>query len=468
MKSLKRMLMSAILCAVSSIAYAAEVPMIQSYAHPTMFASNVQEIYADGKRVYVIGDKDIKDENEMSVKGKENVVVDSWVKDILATLKANTNQKVFNPKMPILRSEMAVVLAEGLSIDKVVKPRYNYKDITCDYWAKSWIDKVLNEGVMIGYPDKKFRPDQPITKAEVFATIAQLINVPTDKSLLIPDLNGYQMQNIPKWAIAPTKEVMASNLLAGMPDPQKAAASKYLSKEQVAYLVGALRCSYAYDSKFANSKYQPTFLKVELTERVDNRHSNIGDKFNARLVENAVVAGQDFPAGSIVRGEVVGISRPGIKNPGYIKVKFLEIKNDKCVVEFPKNVADVNANEIKKLNPVARVLAMPFSMAGRVAGVAGRTATAGMGVISNETERYGDDWSNAFANTTSLEFKAGARSVGKSFITIGRGIFDVSKVLVSGAFGVVYELGDEIKYVILPSSTTDSSLNPGDELVIIY
>ena len=52
---------------------------------------------------------------------------------------------------------MAVVLAEGLSIDKVVKPRYNYKDITCDYWAKSWIDKVLNEGVMIGYPDKKFR-----------------------------------------------------------------------------------------------------------------------------------------------------------------------------------------------------------------------------------------------------------------------------------------------------------------------
>ena len=466
MKNLKSLLTLIVFFLASSCAFASSTARIESYAHPTLFGTDVQQLVNDNQNIYVIGETIIKTDDQISVKGKNGVLIDSWAKDILALLKANATG-VFNPKMPILRSEMAVVLAEGLSI-KAVKPKYQYKDIPQNYWAKSWIDKALSEGVMIGYPDKNFRPDQPITKAEVFATLAQLIEVPTDKSLVIPDLKGCKMQNIPRWAIAPTKEVMASKLMEEIPDPEKAAKSKYLSKEQVAYLVGALRQSYAYDSKCGCKKYAPTYLKVEMTERIDSRHSNIGDTFYAKTEECSTVMGKNFPEGSIVKGEVVMVSRPGLDKPGLIKVKFLTIKNGDCQVKFPNTITDVSAKEINNVNPIARIVGAPFSTAGRILGVAGRTGAASVNVAANSSERYGDDISNTFVNTFSLEPKSGVRSFGKSFVTVGKFVYDLSKLAVSGTFGVVYEVGDEIRYLILPCSTNSSALNPGDELVIIY
>ena len=197
----------AALCLGVTSAFAGEKNMVESYAHPTMFGS-AEQVTVSADAAYVVGGKMYRSENQVGVKGKDNVMVDSWVKDILATIKDNTDQKVFNPKMPVLRSELAVILAEGLALKDAKSS--NYTDICPKYWAKAWIDKATNAKVMIGYPDKSFRPDQPVTKAEVFATIATLIEVPTDRSLLVPDLKGHKMQYIPKWAIAPTKEVMAS------------------------------------------------------------------------------------------------------------------------------------------------------------------------------------------------------------------------------------------------------------------
>lgn len=463
MKTL-RMLATLLVLVVASLSANAS-SAVQSYAHPTMFGSNVYDS-ANGKYEFVVGENLQKAVESLTVTEKKNVLIDSWATDVLALLKANS-AGVFNPKMPILRSEMAVVLAEGLNIEKSA-PRYRYTDIANDYWAKSWIDKALTEGVMIGYPDKKFRPDQPITKAEVFATIAQLINVPTDKSLIVPDFKGHKMQNIPAWATAPTKEVLASKLLEEIPNPEKAAASKYLSKEQVAYLVAALRQSMAYRCKFSSGKYTPTYVKVEMTERVDARHANIGDTFYARLTEDTTVLGTKFPAKSLVKGEVVEVSRPGLNNPGYLKIKFLSVKNGDTVVEIPNTITDVTAKDAKTTNVVARVLGAPFSMAGRVLGVAGRGVSAIGNSASNNTERLGDNLSNTLVNTASLEPMAGARSLGQGFVTVGRFVVDSAKVVASGTFGVVYEFGDELRYLILPSSVNDSALNAGDELVIIY
>lgn len=469
MKMFKRWLFVGLLAIlIPTMAMAAEAPMVENYAHPTLFGEQVQQtVEAQTDSVYVVGDKVAKPEDQITVKCKDNVLVESWVKDILSLIKSNSNSKMFNPKMPILRSELAVVLAEGLSI-KQVKPRYQYRDIEAGYWAKPWIDKVLSEGIMIGYPDKKFRPDQPITKAEVFATVAQLINVPIDKNAKLCCFKGNKMQFIPNWAVRPTNEVLASKLMDEIPDSKTAACSKYLSKEQVAYLIAALRESYAYNSKFACSKYKPTFVTVKMDERLDARHSNIGDSFTATTTQETIVKDKKFCAGSKVKGEVVGINRPGFKNPGYIKVKFIEISNDDCTEKFPCNISDVKAKETKNTNVVARLFAAPFSSSARVVGVIGRSAGTGVLVIANSTERFGDDWSNAFANLMSGKAKSSARSVGKSFVTAGRGIYNVSSLIVSGAYGAVYEMGDELMYLVLPSKTNDSSLNPNEELIIIY
>ena len=459
----------------SFAADAAKTPKMEAYAHPTMFGSQSQQT-SDADASYIVGAKIYKSKNQIGVQNKDQVIIDSWVKDVMSLIKDQqpfTNGQVFNPKMPVLRSELAVILAEGFNLTNKSASK-SYSDIPSDYWAKDWIYGALNGGVMIGYPDNKFRPDQPVTKAEVFATVAQLISVATDRSLIVPDFNGKEIKYIPRWAIAPTKEVVASKLLDSVPNPDKVNNDEYLSKEQVAYLVGALRQDWAYKNSVgksgaaASKNYTPTVLNIKLEDRLSARQSNVGDKFSAKTTKDVTIGGQCFKAGSLVKGEVVEVVRPGVKNPGYLKVKFTQIKDGDLCVDFPKNISQAQADMIKNPNFIARLFGFPLTGAGRVVGVVGRSAGSIVNVTGNSIEQFGGNLSNVFVDTLSLKPVAGVKNVGNAAVTLGKGIFDVCKVIVSGAFGIVYEVTDEVRYLIVPKYSNASSLNPGEELSIIY
>ena len=459
----------------SFAADAAKTPKMEAYAHPTMFGSQSQQT-SDADASYIVGAKIYKSKNQIGVQNKDQVIIDSWVKDVMSLIKDQqpfANGEVFNPKMPVLRSELAVILAEGFNLTNKSASK-SYSDIPSDYWAKDWIYGALNSGVMIGYPDNKFRPDQPVTKAEVFATVAQLISVATDRSLIVPDFNGKEIKYIPRWAIAPTKEVVASKLLDSVPNPDKVNNDEYLSKEQVAYLVGALRQDWAYKNSVgksgaaASKNYTPTVLNIKLEDRLSARQSNVGDKFSAKTTKDVTIGGQCFKAGSLVKGEVVEVVRPGVKNPGYLKVKFTQIKDGDLCVDFPKNISQAQADMIKNPNFIARLFGFPLTGAGRVVGVVGRSAGSIVNVTGNSIEQFGGNLSNVFVDTLSLKPVAGVKNVGNAVVTLGKGIFDVCKVIVSGAFGIVYEVTDEVRYLIVPKYSNASSLNPGEELSIIY
>ncbi len=478
MKNVKTLFASVLVVfAVAASAFAADkaqTPKAEAYAHPTMFGSQAQETVA-ADAVYITGGKILKPCNQITLKGKDKVLVDSWVKDVMSLIKNNQNNSGFNEKMPVLRSELAVILSEGFNL-KDTNTSKTYSDIASDYWAKNWIYGALNSGVMIGYPDNKFRPDQPVTKAEVFATIAQLIEVPIDRSLIVPDFNGKELKYIPRWAITPTKEVVASKLLNEVPNPDKVNNDEYLSKEQVAYLVGALRVNWAGKNTIGRDcaasdcikNYTPTVINIKLEDRLSARQSNVGDKFSAKTTKDVTIAGKCFKAGSLVKGEVVEVVRPGVNNPGYIKVKFIKIKDgDNCVC-FPKNISEAQADMMKNPNFIARLFGFPFSGAARIVGVAGRTASSGVNVVGNGLEQFGDNLSNVFVDTLSLKPVAGIKNVGNAVVTVGKGIFDICKLAVSGTFGVLYEVTDEVRYLIVPQYSNASSLNPGEELKIIF
>ncbi len=446
----------------STSAFAVEVANTEAYAHPTLFGESLQTPYEGN---YYLGNKVVKVDGAFTIQDKENVLIESQAQMLLADLKTILGES-FKPNSPVLRGEMAHALAAGLNMPTVAT-KYQYKDVA-GHKLQSYIYRALGSNVMIGYPDKNFRPDQKITKAEVFATLAQLLNNKMmDKSLVLDKLAGkYEMQEIPRWAIYPTKKVMNSGILDNLPNLDKVASDKYLTTEQLYRLVCALSNSKYYNAELINSKMNTSAVRVKMTERVDARHSNIGESFYAKTLEDAVVAGKTFAAGSTVKGEIVEVVRPGVKNPGYVKVKFNTIENKGVKAEIPTNAAGMD--KAKTTNFVARLVAAPFSAAGRVGGVAARTIAAGATQTANDGERFMDNWSNAAADTFSLQPMAGLRNVGKSALTTGYYVYDSAKLIVSGTFGVLYELGDEVRYLILPSSVNDSALNPGDELTVIY
>ena len=444
---------------------------IEVYAHPSLMNADATEI-KDANYVYRIGGKVLKQKNRLGFQNKDNMYVNAWSRDLLNIMSARKGDRDFDIKMPIARSEIAWMLSQGLNM-KNVGVNKKYTDVTSSYWAAEEIQTATAADVMIGYPDKSFKPDQAITKAEVFATIAKLIDVKYTNDGSAPKLNGKVIQNIPTWAYGCTKEVIASGLVDNLPDPKALFEAPYLSRQQVAALIGELRLKYGANGQLIGDAFagagMPVAIKVKMLDRISAKSSNIGDRFQAKTTEEVTVDGKTFPAGSIVVGKVVTVQRPGLgTHPGSVTVKFCKIKNGDQVAQFPKEMTSATADKLGNPNIVARILGLPFTGAGRIVGVAGRSVGQVVNISANGLEEYGDRLSDTFVETFTGHLGRGVASFGNSFVTLGKGVYGIVKTAVSGTFGIIYEVGDELLYTIVPSLSNSAALNPNEELTVIF
>lgn len=464
----KSLILSVALAALSTAAIACERPQVQSYAHPTLFGSEAQ-IQVGAKTSSIVGGKITKCPNAKVISNKENVVIKSFAKKELEKFAANSTGK-FSNKSPVLRSELAQTLADGLQL-ATVKNVDKYTDVPQTYWAKQAIDETLAADVMIGYPDSSFKPEQRVTKAEVFCTLAKIFDV--DHSLTAaPKFNKKLIKHIPHWAVGATNEVLATGILNAVPDESALINNEYLSKEQVTYLVGALseylKKHPAYATAAVKSASAGTDMYIRMDERLNARVSNAGDTFTATLVEPVTIAGDSYSAGAKIKGIVAEVVRPGYKNAGYIKVQFKEISCDGRVTKLPETVLEAVAETQKDPNFVARLLGAPLSVSGRVLGVAGRTIGQECNLAANGVETYGDNLSNTLCDTFCLQPVAGAKNFGRSFVTAGKYIWNTAENAVGGVFGVGYEMVDEVRYLFAPKYSNNSSLNPKEVLKVTF
>ena len=462
-----------VVCLTSGIAMASEpTGDIQAYAHPTLFSTQGHSLLTGNTDSVTTGAKVFKSENAKTIAGKDNVVIDRNAKKAINDMKTKmdaTTAASFSQKSATLRSEVATLIVDGLGFTQEAPNKYT--DLADTYWAKSAIDKALAADVMIGYPDNTFKHDQRITKAEVFATFAKLIVVAHDTESA-PVYNGQTVKYIPDWAIGCTNEVIASGILEGVPEQDRIVTAEYLSSEQVAYMIANMKARFTINTKNGAegcaTLYTPTEVKVKLSERLSARTTNVGDTFTAKTTADATVGNYTFPAGSTISGVVTGVVRPGVGNPGYIEVSFKEIKNGKIKETLPKYATSASVDVTKNPNIIARLLSAPVEFVGRTAGVSGRTVSTVGNVISNGTEEIVDNVGDAVSDTFCLHPLKGIKDLSSGVIAVGKGTTNIVKTTTTGVFGVCYGLFDELKYIILPSSTNDSCLNPDEELTIRF
>lgn len=80
----------------------------------------------------------------------------------------------FKPERALTRAELATLLvrAKGVKIPDG-RARQAFKDVKPDFWAAKYIDIAQREGLIKGYPDKTFRPNNKINKAEGIAVLVR-------------------------------------------------------------------------------------------------------------------------------------------------------------------------------------------------------------------------------------------------------------------------------------------------------
>jgi S-layer homology domain. len=90
----------------------------------------------------------------------------------------------FNPNGKITRAEFAAMAIRFFQDAKVGPSKFSD---TIGHWAEEAIDKALEQGLITGYPDGTFRPDQPITRAEAMTIVNRVLKRAPHKDHLLPE-----------------------------------------------------------------------------------------------------------------------------------------------------------------------------------------------------------------------------------------------------------------------------------------
>ncbi|ABN54275.1 MAG TPA: Cell surface glycoprotein 2 [Hungateiclostridium thermocellum] len=85
--------------------------------------------------------------------------------------------KMFRPEKSITRAEAAVIFAKLLGANENTKINYNvsYTDVDSSHWASWAIKFVSYKKLFTGYPDGSFKPNQNITRAEFSTVVFKLL-----------------------------------------------------------------------------------------------------------------------------------------------------------------------------------------------------------------------------------------------------------------------------------------------------
>lgn len=111
----------------------------------------------------------------------------------------------FREEEAISRAELARVLVKTFHLDQRLNHRLlvvPVEDVSPSHWAYRDIQLVLRNGIMMGYSEGRFYPEQRVTRAEAFAIFAQAYGVfqfpeQTIEKVLAPYPDASQ---IPHWA----------------------------------------------------------------------------------------------------------------------------------------------------------------------------------------------------------------------------------------------------------------------------
>ena len=93
----------------------------------------------------------------------------------------------FNPNEAITRVELAVILTRLLELNGVIGNPFT--DIT-DHWAEAYILSAFENGLILGFEDETFRPDETVTRAQAVAMLNRAFDRVPDPSEINEILNG--------------------------------------------------------------------------------------------------------------------------------------------------------------------------------------------------------------------------------------------------------------------------------------
>ena len=157
--------------------------------------------------------------------------------------------RTFKPGRYVSRAEFATMMVKGYNLNcGGLDSKGLFKDVPKNNWANPLIAKAVEEGIMCGYPNKMFKPKQSVSRVEALTAMAHGINcdLSCDKAQQI--LSQYCDGNqVPTWAQIPVAKALDSGILKTSQNPTTISPCKEASRAEIADMLQNVRVTIGYD-----------------------------------------------------------------------------------------------------------------------------------------------------------------------------------------------------------------------------
>ena len=176
-----------------------------------------------------------KNENKTFGDTRNHWAGSSIAKAIKLRIVSGYEDSTFRPNAPVSRAEFAAMIVRAFGLPPSASSAA-FTD-TGSNWAAGSIGALAEKGVVTGYADGSFKPNDTISRAEMVAIIARIVNlsaISTGTPASFADLSGNY------WAANAIKQAAAARLVQGVSDSLFAPGSSVTRAEAVTLIIRAL------------------------------------------------------------------------------------------------------------------------------------------------------------------------------------------------------------------------------------
>ncbi|MBP0000348.1 MAG: DUF3370 family protein [Cyanobacteria bacterium SID2] len=144
----------------------------------------------------------------------------------------------FRPEKPLTRAEFAVLVCRAFPEAETVKPGVRFTDIPEAYWAAADIHHAAERGFFSGYPDGSFQPNRLIPRIEAIVALASHLQLrvnPGENSALERWFDD--AEDIPDYAIEAIAAAAKASIVVSHPNPKRFDPHRPLMRGEVAALL---------------------------------------------------------------------------------------------------------------------------------------------------------------------------------------------------------------------------------------
>ncbi|MGL5035240.1 MAG: S-layer homology domain-containing protein [Microcystaceae cyanobacterium] len=204
----------------------------------------------------------------------------------------------FQPNADITRAQFAAIAVKALDLPSGDSTN-DFADIPPNYWASPAIRAISKSGLVAGFPDGTFRPEERITRAQVLVILANALGNQTTSN---PNqFNRYSdYQTVPNWATTSVSKAANAGILVNYPDSSRINPNQLATRGEVAALM------YQTLVKLGNPNFSPmTVGMLEVGTNyapiisnklvIENVETNVTDRRSLRLGDELFVTAYGTP-----------------------------------------------------------------------------------------------------------------------------------------------------------------------------